>query len=62
MTEKPERLLPPVVVSDRTSLSRTTLWRMVKKGDFPAAVRISENRIAWRESAVTAWIDARLAQ
>lgn len=56
----PPRLLPPPVVMDRTSLSRVTLWRMVRRNQFPAPVKISDNRIAWSEEAVNAWINARL--
>jgi prophage regulatory protein len=54
------RLLPPAVVSDRTSLSRTTLWRLVRRQEFPAPVHISDNRIAWPEAAVNAWIAAKM--
>ena len=57
----PERLLAPIIVSDRTSLSRTTLWRLTKKGKFPAPAQVSPGRVAWSESAVSAWIAAHLA-
>lgn len=59
-TNTSERLLPPAVVMDRTSLSRPTLWRMVRRGDFPPSISISPGRVAWPESAVNAWIAARL--
>ncbi|WP_256590499.1 helix-turn-helix transcriptional regulator [Pseudomonas sp. FW305-BF6] len=38
-----------------TTLSRTTLWREIKKGRFPKSVVISAGRVGWRESAVFAW-------
>lgn len=57
-----ERLLPPAVVYDRTSLRETTVWRMVKGGNFPKPVRLSPGRIAWPESAINAWIAARVAE
>ena len=60
--QPPERLLPPPVVMDRTSLSRTSLWRMVRSKDFPQSVTISPGRIAWPESAINAWIAARLSK
>ncbi len=40
----------------RTSLSPTTLWRKERAGDFPKAVRISTNRVAYDAEAVEAWI------
>lgn len=60
-TPNAERLLAPIVVSDRTSLSRTTLWRLTKKGQFPTPVQVSPGRVAWSESAVSAWIAAHLS-
>lgn len=58
--EYPGRLLPPPVVTDRTSLSRTTLWRMVRRGEFPKPVQVSPGRVAWPENAVNAWISAKM--
>jgi prophage regulatory protein len=57
-----ERLLPPTAVMARTSLSRPTLWRMVRRGDFPPSVSISPGRVAWPETAINDWIAARLTR
>jgi prophage regulatory protein len=57
---EPGRLLSPPVVSDRTSLSRTTLWRLVRRGEFPPPVQISPGRIAWSETAVRAWLASKM--
>ena len=42
-------------VYKRTGLSRTTVWRRVNDGSFPAPVRISSQLVAWRESDLDAW-------
>jgi prophage regulatory protein len=55
------RLLPAPEVRWRTSLSRATIWRRVRSGEFPAPVRLGPNRIAWLESDVNAWIQDQLA-
>ena len=52
----PDRMLTVAEVSRVTSLSRTTLYRMVERGQFPAPRRISAARVAWRESVVQAWL------
>jgi prophage regulatory protein len=39
---------------------RNHLRRMMSTGKFPAAVQISERRIAWVEGEVREWIAARL--
>jgi prophage regulatory protein len=54
------KLIPGCKVYDRTSLSRTTIWRMVRAGEFPPPVRVSANRIAWPESVVSVWIASRM--
>lgn len=37
-------------------LSRTTIWRMVRKGEFPAPRRVG-GRALWSDADVTAWIE-----
>ena len=44
-----------------TNLSRITRWRLIKQGLFPPKIRISQNRTAWRLSAILAWMNAREA-
>lgn len=39
--------------------SKTTLWRKVKAGDFPAPVKLSQGVTAWRAEDVHAWIAAQ---
>ena len=43
-------------------VSRTTLWQWRRRGDFPAAVRLSAGRVAWRASDVRAWMESRQCQ
>src|SRR3546814_3956593 len=52
-TEKIIRL--PTVLA-RTGLSRSTLYRKIAEGTFPAQVRISVHGAGWHESAVNRWI------
>lgn len=40
----------------RTGLSRTTLWRRERQGEFPARRRIGENSVGWLESEIDRWI------
>ncbi len=54
------RLLHLREVLNRTSLSRSHVYRLVKSGDFPASVSLG-CRVAWVESEVQEWIDARIA-
>ncbi|MCY3677933.1 MAG: AlpA family phage regulatory protein [Gemmatimonadetes bacterium] len=54
-----DRILRPRAVCDRLSISRTTLWRKQKDGDFPPALRLGPNSIGWRESTIQEWLDSR---
>lgn len=54
-----DKFLPPPVVMDRTSLSRTTLWRMVRAGTFPRPIPLSPGRVAWSEAEVSQWMAER---
>lgn len=60
---------PPLAVSRRTlrlpqvlemtALSRTTIWRMERKGTFPARLRLGEASVGWDEAEIVAWLTSR---
>jgi prophage regulatory protein len=50
------RILRLKSVLNRTGLSRSTLYRKIGRGTFPAQVRISDRCIGWRESDVEQWL------
>jgi prophage regulatory protein len=56
-----EQLLPPPAVELLTSLSRQTIWRLVKRGEFPAPVRISPGRVAYSARAVRSWVAQKVS-
>jgi prophage regulatory protein len=49
-------------VQRETTLSRTTLWRLIRAGSFPTPVRLSPGRVGWRAEDVEAFIRSREAQ
>ena len=55
-TETASRILRLRTVLDRTGLSRSTLYRKIERGTFPAQVRISERCIGWREADIDRWL------
>ncbi len=56
-----ERFLPLREVLARTSLSRSHTYRLIAEGTFPASVPLG-GRVAWLESEISAWQDARIAE
>lgn len=52
--------LTPKAVCQRTSLSRSTLDRLVAASRFPAPVRITDRRLAYDAAAVESWMQEQL--
>lgn len=42
----------------RVGLSRSSIYEMMKKGEFPRSVRVGLRRVGWVESEVDAWLQA----
>jgi prophage regulatory protein len=56
----PLKLLRFPAVHERTGLSRSTIWRLEHRGQFPKHRSISANVVAWVEGEVAAWIQAKV--
>lgn len=46
-------------IRERTGLSRSTVWRLERRGWFPKHFRLSANAVAWLEHEIDAWIRNR---
>lgn len=47
-------------VMNATGLSRSTIWRRVRGGEFPTPLRLgglSSRSVGWREEDVEAWLE-----
>ncbi len=51
-----DRIIRLKTVLARTALSRSTIYRKIAEGTFPAQIRISVNGAGWRESDIDRWI------
>ncbi len=54
-----ERILRSKEVQEMTGLSRTTLWRLERNGQFPDRIPLSVGSIGWRLSDIEKWIQER---
>jgi prophage regulatory protein len=54
------RLVPFREVAQRVALSRSTIWRMERAGQFPKRRRLSVNKVAWWEPEIEEWVQSRL--
>lgn len=57
--EQSERLLRLPDVLLLTGLSRSTLYSMIKRGSFPAPIKIGERSSAWRHGQIVTWMAER---
>lgn len=57
----PLRFLRFPAIRACTGLSRSTIWRLERRGDFPRHRRISRNAVAWVKGEVLAWMRAKAA-
>lgn len=56
-----ERLLRLKIVIDCTGLGRSSIYRKIDDGTFPAPIRIGARAVAWVENDVQKWIEERIA-
>lgn len=42
-----------------TGLHKSTLYRMVHRGEFPAPLRLGRRAVAWRRAEIEEWLDSR---
>jgi predicted DNA-binding transcriptional regulator AlpA len=42
-----------------TTLSKGSVYRLVGKRQFPAPLKLSDERIAWRVSSIARWMSER---
>lgn len=53
---RPDRIIRLKTVLARTGLSRSTIYRKIREGTFPAQIRISINGAGWHESEIDRWV------
>ena len=47
-------------VRTATSLSKTTIYRLINEDKFPRPYQLTARRVAWREADIAAWIAGRV--
>jgi prophage regulatory protein len=54
--KKDIRVMPLSEVIETTTISRSTLFRMVEEDSFPAPRQIGKRRVGWLSDEVQAWL------
>lgn len=58
----PNVLIKLPVVKQRTCLSTSEIYRRLEDGTFPRQIKLGSRAVAWLESDIAAWVDARVAE
>jgi prophage regulatory protein len=56
------RLLRLSEVLHLTALSRSSVYRLMEAGSFPASINLSARSVAWVEEEVQEWIQKRIEE
>ena len=54
------RLIRRKEVQAKTCLGASSIYALMKQGQFPKAIILSERRVAWLESDIDEWISERI--
>lgn len=59
-TAQPERLLRLPEVESLVGLRKSSIYDAMKRGEFPAPVKLSRRAVCWPASSIDAWITERI--
>ncbi len=59
---KRDRFIRIAEVIKIVGLSQSTIYSMVKRGEFPRQVAVTSRLVGWPESAVLQWVQDRIAK
>lgn len=57
--EIPTKIVRFPQISELTSLSRTTIWRLESQGDFPKRLQVGNRGVGWLLNEVENWMQSR---
>jgi len=53
------KILSAKELTKQIGLSRTTIWRMERRGEFPQRIVLSSNRVGWDAKEINDWLESR---
>lgn len=56
-----DRLVRLPLVEEMTGCKKSTLYGLMKQGQFPKPVPLGGRMVAWSENAVLSWVQDRIA-
>ncbi|WP_425258914.1 helix-turn-helix transcriptional regulator [Photobacterium angustum] len=56
INQKASRILRLPEVRDKVGLSRSSIYALMSKGDFPRSVPLGERSVGWFEDTIDSWL------
>lgn len=53
-------IIRPRELQRLTGLSKTSIWRLAKKGEFVPKIRLTNNSIGYRRTDIERWVEERI--
>lgn len=57
MNKQRKEIIRVTEVKTLTGLSQSTIYRLIKKGRFPAHLQLGERVVGWRLNDIQEWLD-----
>ena len=54
-----DRLLNRAEVETKTGLGRSTIYRLMRQGEFPTPIKIGPRAVRWPQSELDDWLASR---
>jgi prophage regulatory protein len=54
------RIIRRAELQRKIPFSMVHVWRLEKRGEFPARVQLGPNSVGWFDDEIDAWIEARI--
>jgi len=54
-----EKILRFPQVATITGLSRATVFRLEREGEFPSRIHVGKRGVGWKSSEISAWLESR---
>lgn len=59
MNNSPTQIIRFPKISEITSLSRTTIWRLETEGNFPKRLQVGNRGVGWLLNEIEDWMQSR---
>lgn len=59
LQNNPPRILRRREVQERTGLSKPSIYREIKRGEFPRPLKLGPRSGGWRSDEISDWIEGR---